>query len=87
MGVYTRLNMDEIEKLQKKIEDLESEILDLTTIINYSKSDELLEFVRELKESVEREINDTESSLTKEELLQNLKKHIADFTKYTKLDI
>ena len=87
MGVYTRLNMNEIEKLQKKIEDLESEILDLTTIINYSKSDELLEFVRELKESVEREINDTESSLTKEELLQNLKKHIADFTKYTKLDI
>ena len=78
---------DEIDELKKKNEKLENELLDLSFICNYSKETELLEFVRELKESVDREINDKESKLTKEDLLKNLKKHIENFAEYTKLNI
>jgi len=83
---YDKLK-DEIEDLKEENEKLKNEILDLSFIVNYSKQDELLEFVRNLKESIDREINDKDSKLTKEELLNNLKKHIKDFAKYTKLNI
>ena len=83
---YDKLK-DEIEELKEKNEKLENEMLELSFILNFSKSDELLEFVRELKENVERELNDTESKLTKEDLLKNLKKHIEIFAEYTKLNI
>ncbi len=83
---YDKLK-DEIEELKEKNEKLENEMLELSFILNFSKSDELLEFVRELKENVERELNDTESKLTKEDLLKNLKKHIENFAEYTKLNI
>jgi undecaprenyl pyrophosphate synthase len=83
---YDKLK-DEIEELKDKNEKLENDMLELSFIVNFSKQDELLEFVRELKESVNKEINNSESELTKEDLLKNLKKHIENFAEYTKLNI
>ena len=83
---YDKLK-DEIDNLKEENEKLKNELLELSFTINYSKETELLEFVRELKESVINELNDKDSKLTKEDMLVNLKKHIDSFAEYTKLDI
>jgi gas vesicle protein len=83
---YDKLK-DDIDELREENEKLKNELLELSYTSNFSKETELLEFVKELKESVIRELNDKDSKLTKEDLLNNLKKHISNFAEYTKLKI
>lgn len=83
-----------MENLNNKIIDLETEIdklkdllLDATTELNYSKQNELIEFIRTLYISIKEELNNKESVLNKNDVLNNLKKSLEIFAKdnYLKL--
>lgn len=72
---------DYICKLENEVEDLRSKLLDLSFQINYSKEIELLEFLRELYQSLKV----VDDKLTKEDIVKNLKEYIEKFAEYNKL--
>ena len=81
---------EKYDKLKDDYEVLRERVIDLTFELDNTKFYELLEFVRNLKESIDRELKDVEdgySKLTKEDILNNLRKYIEDFAEYTRLDI
>jgi hypothetical protein len=76
--------MDDIEKLKAENEDLKTKLIDLTFEMNYNKQTELIEFLREIYDSVKQEMSTT-SSLTKRDILISLKANIEEFVKNNKL--
>lgn len=82
-----------IEKLEDEIDDLKSELFDFKLKQQYSKENELKEFILELYNSVDDELNKKDSKhyvdeydkLTKEDLLKNLKSYIEEFMRNNKL--
>jgi len=75
--------MDELEKLRKENEDLKDKLTDLTFELNYNKQTELIEFVRELYQS----LGNVGKNLTKKEMIENLRNHIREFTKNNKIQL
>jgi hypothetical protein len=75
--------MDELEKLRKENEDLKDKLIDLTFELNYNKQTELIEFVRELYQS----LGNVGKNLTKKELVENLRNYIREFTKNNKIQL
>jgi len=74
--------MDELEKLKEENEDLKSKLIDLTFEMNYNKQDELIEFLRNLYESLNpKELKE----LSKKEIIINLKSEIEEFAKNNKI--
>jgi hypothetical protein len=76
----------EIINLRKENEDLKDKLIDLTFEMNYNKQTELLEFLRQLYESVNEELKGKSKS-TKKEMLFSLKKNIEEFAKDNRLNI
>ena len=71
-----------MEKLKIENENLKAKLLDLTFELNYNKQTELIEFIRNLHESLEmKELK----GLSKKELLMNLKHSIEEFAKINKI--
>jgi hypothetical protein len=76
----------ENQKLKNEIDDLKDKLLDVTMEVNYSKQNELMEFLRELYCNVKEELNPkTKSNTTKDEMLFSLKKFIEEFAKNNKI--
>jgi len=75
--------MDELEKLRKENEDLKDKLTDLTFELNYNKQTELIEFVRELYQS----LGNVGKNLTKKEMIENLRNYIREFTKNNKIQL
>jgi tartrate dehydratase alpha subunit/fumarate hydratase class I-like protein len=74
--------MDEIEKLKEENEDLKSKLIDLTFEMNYNKQDELIEFIRNLYES----LNPKElKKCSKKEIITNLKYAIEEFARNNRI--
>jgi hypothetical protein len=78
--------VDELEKLKEENEELKSKLIDLTFEMNYNKQTELLEFMRELYESVKTELKE-KNKLTKHDILFSLKKSIEEFAKNNKINL
>ena len=74
---------EHIEKLQEQVEELTDKLIDLQFELNYNKQDELLEFVRDLYGS----LKDVDEKLSKEEIIENLKKYIQNFTEDNKINL
>lgn len=70
-----------IKELEEKIDELESQLIDLTFTLNYNKEKELLEFVRDLYASLQN----VDEKLSKEDIVKNLKKYIQNFAKDNRL--
>jgi len=80
--------MDDIEKLKAENEDLKTKLIDLTFEMNYNKQTELIEFLREIYNSIIIETTlKTHSKLTKKEVLLSLKKNIEEFAKNNKISL
>lgn len=78
--------MNELEKLREENEDLKTKLIDLTFEMNYNKQTELIEFVREIYESINVEMNlNSKSKFTKSQVLYSLKKHIEEFARNNKI--
>jgi len=75
--------MDELEKLRKENEDLKDKLTDLTFELNYNKQTELIEFVRELYQS----LGNVGKNITKKEMIENLRNYIREFTKNNKIQL
>jgi tartrate dehydratase alpha subunit/fumarate hydratase class I-like protein len=76
--------MEELEKLKKENEDLKTKLIDLLFEANYNKQTELIEFIRNLYESLEmKEIK----KIPKKELLMNLKHSIEEFARINKINL
>jgi hypothetical protein len=73
--------MEELEKLREENEDLKSKLIDLSFEMNYNKQTELIEFLREIYESVKSERADDDSKRSKKEILFSLQKYIEEFSK------
>jgi len=79
---------EEIEKLECENEDLKTKLIDLTFELNYNKQTELIEFIREIYESINDEMNlNKKSKLTKSQILFSLKKYIEEFAKNNHLQL
>jgi len=74
---------EKINELEKQVDDLTTRIIDLTFEMNYNKETELLEFVRELFVSLQN----VGEKLSKEEIIENLKKYIQVFAKDNNLQL
>ena len=77
---------ERIAELETQVDDLTSRIIDLTFELNYNKQDALLEFIRELYGSLINANADPDAEiwyekLSKEEIIENLKKYIQKFAK------
>lgn len=79
--------MQTIESLMQENEDLKSKLIDLMFELNYNKQTELIEFLREIYDSVKDELNDDSSKLTKHEVLFSLRKYIEEFAKNNSLKL
>jgi predicted RNase H-like nuclease (RuvC/YqgF family) len=76
----------ENQKLKNEIDDLKDRLVDVLMEVNYSKQNELIEFLRELYGNVKEELNSkTKSNTTKDEMLFSLKKFIEEFAKNNKI--
>jgi hypothetical protein len=73
----------EINKLKEENEKLKSILIDLQFELNYNKQNELLELVRELYSS----LKSVDENLTKEMMVDNLKKYIRNFAKENKINL
>jgi predicted transcriptional regulator len=73
--------MKEIERLKEENEDLKTKLIDLAFEMNYNKQNELIEFLREIYDSVKSEISDEHSLLSKRDVLFSLQKYIEEFAK------
>ena len=78
--------MDELEKLKEENEDLKTKLTDLLFEMNYNKQTELIEFLREIYDSVIMEIEEIDIS-SRDEILFSLKKNIEEFAKNNKINI
>jgi len=78
--------MEDIEKLKEENEDLKTKLTDLIFEMNYNKQTELIEFLREIYESVKEELNN-DSNFSKIEVLFSLKKSIEEFAKNSRIQI
>jgi len=78
--------MDELEKLKEENEDLETKLTDLLFEMNYNKQTKLIEFLREIYDSVIMEMEEIDIS-SRDEILFSLKKNIEEFAKNNKISI
>jgi hypothetical protein len=78
--------MDELEKLKEENEDLKTKLTDLLFEMNYNKQTELIEFLREIYDSVIMEMEEIDIS-SRDEILFSLKKNIEEFAKNNKINI
>ncbi len=76
-----------IEKLEAENEDLKSKLIDLTFELNYNKQTELIEFLREIYESIVQLMGTHNNKLTKKDVLISLKKYIEEFSKNNKIQL
>ncbi|MFA5154459.1 MAG: hypothetical protein WC554_18090 [Clostridia bacterium] len=72
------------EKLKEENEELKSKLIDLLFEMNYNKQNELIEFLRNLYESVKSK--DTRN-ISKKELLANLQDSIEEFARINKIGL
>ena len=83
--------MEDLDKLHQKIDELSDELIEMTFQVKNSKEAVLLEFVRELYQSLQRaDYQDEDADLwfeniTKEEIIDNLKKYIRRFAEDNKI--
>ena len=68
---------NEIERLREENDKLKDEIIELTYHLQRKKDVEAIEFIRELYHS----LKEVDKKLTKEEIIENLKKYIQVFAK------
>lgn len=74
---------DKILELEKEIDELKDELVDLRFTIKNNKEKELLEFFRELYDNI---FNDKEiRKLSKKEIVENLKEYMQNFKKENKI--
>lgn len=77
---------NENNHLKSENEGLKAKLIDLTFEMNYNKQNELIEFIREIYDSIKEE---TETSVYdksyREEILFSLKKNIEEFVKNNKI--
>jgi len=70
------------EKLLAENEDLKTKLIDLTFEMNYNKQTELIEFLREIYDSIKEETaTSVYDKSSREEILFSLKKNIEEFVK------
>jgi len=74
------------EKLLAENEDLKTRLTDLLFEMNYNKQTELIEFLREIYDSVIMEMEEIDIS-SRDEILFSLKKNIEEFAKNNKINI
>ena len=74
-------DQERISELEDRVVKLEDKLIDLMFELNYNKQDELIEFIRELYQSLQN----VDEKLSKENMIENLKKYIEDFAKNNKL--
>jgi len=80
--------MNEIEKLKEENEDLKSKLIDITFEMNYNKQTELIEFLREIYDSIIEEMAiGRYNKLTRKEILFSLKKNIEEFARNNNLNL
>lgn len=72
-----REDNDEIKRLREENDRLKDEIVDLNYHLQRKKDIEAIEFIRELYHS----LKEVDEKLTKEEIVENLKKYIQVFAK------
>ena len=68
---------ERIAELEKQVDELTDKLIDLQFEKNFDKQNELLEFVRDLFQSL-RNVDD---KLSKEEIVENLQNYIKEFAK------
>ena len=72
-----------IRELEIELDRVTNQLIDLQFESNYNKQDELLEFVRDLFISLQN----VDEKLSKEEIVENLKKYIQNFAKDNHLQL
>jgi len=72
--------------LRSENEDLKTRLTDLLFEMNYNKQTELIEFLREIYDSVIMEMEEIDIS-SRDEILFSLKKNIEEFAKNNKINI
>jgi len=85
----TRAEQLEVEnnRLEAENDQLRNELYELKRKLNYSKENELLEFLRNLYEGVKIAIEGNEDSIRIDVIFKNLKLNIEDFAKVNKIKI
>jgi len=73
-------------ELKSENEDLKTRLTDLLFEMNYNKQTELIEFLREIYDSVIMEMEEIDIS-SRDEILFSLKKNIEEFAKNNKINI
>lgn len=76
-------DVDHIKELELKLDEVTTKLIDLRFEMGYNKQNELIEFVRDLFNSVQN----VDEKLTKEEIIENLKNYIREFAKNNKLQL
>ena len=74
------------EKLLAENEDLKTRLTDLLFEMNYNKQTELIEFLREIYDSVIMEMEEIDIS-SRDEILFSLKKNIEEFVKNNNISL
>lgn len=74
-------DQERITELEDRVVKLEDKLIDLMFELNYNKQDELIEFIRELYQSLQN----VDEKLSKESIIENLKNYIRDFAKNNNL--
>ena len=76
------------EKLLAENEDLKTKLIDLTFEMNYNKQTELIEFLREIYDSIKEETaTSVYDKSSREEILFSLKKNIEEFVKNNNISL
>lgn len=78
---------NKILELEKENDKLKDSLLDATTQLNYSKENELLEFIRTLYREINEEIEEKEKQIDRENLLKNIKTYLQEFAKNNKINL
>jgi len=79
------MDKEDIERLEEIIGNLDEELLMIKYKINDSATIEYKELLRTILSSIDTELENKESELSKEEILKNLKEFIKDFLKSYKI--
>jgi len=71
-----------MKDIEQENEELKEQLIDLQFELNYNKQDKLLEFLRELYDSLDV---DRLKEYSKEEIIRNLKDYIDEFVRNNKI--
>lgn len=81
-GESSNLSKVTMKDIEQENEELKEQLIDLQFELNYNKQDKLLEFLRELYDSLDV---DRLKEYSKEEIIRNLKDYIDEFVRNNKI--